>query len=94
MKPIRQILLTAVTFISCGLLQAQKNPLFNYFPSDAKAVININLPSLASKMSWQEFQQIPFIQEGMKDAPPDAQEFLKNPAASGINFFFATFFCY
>lgn len=86
MRPIRTILLLTAILINCSLLYAQKNSLYNYFPSDAKAIIHINLPSLASKMSWQEFQQIPFLQEAMKDAPPDAQEFLKNPAASGINF--------
>lgn len=86
MKPIRQILFIAVTFINCYVLQAQKNPLHNYLPANAKAVININVPSLASKMSWQEFQQIPFLQEAMKDAPPEVQELLKNPASSGINF--------
>jgi hypothetical protein len=86
MRPILTILLSTAILINCSLLYAQKNPLHNYFPADAKAVIHINLPSLASKMSWQEFQQIPFLQEAMKDAPPNAQEFLKNPAASGINF--------
>lgn len=91
MKPIRTILLLTAILINCSLLYAQKNLLHNYFPADAKAVIHINLPSLASKMSWQEFQQIPFLQEAMKDAPPDAREFLKNPAASGINFFSGLF---
>lgn len=91
MRPIRTILLLTAILINCSLLYAQKNSLYNYFPADAKAVIHINLPSLASKMSWQEFQQIPFLQEAMKDAPPDAREFLKNPAASGINFFSGLF---
>jgi Domain of unknown function (DUF4836) len=82
MRPIQTILLLTAILINCSLLYAQKNALYNYFPADAKAVIHINLPSLASKMSWQEFKQIPFLQEAMNDA----QEFLKKPAASGINF--------
>ena len=80
-------LLAFLSFFCVLHVQAQNNLLQAYLPADAKAVVNINLPSLASKMNWQEFQQLSFFQQAMQDAPPEAQEFLKNPAASGINFF-------
>jgi len=86
MTLIRNLLIAFLSFLSVLCVQAQNNFLHAYLPSDAKAVVNINLASLASKMSWQEFQQLSFFQQAMKDAPPDVHEFLKNPAASGINF--------
>jgi hypothetical protein len=74
-----------IAFHCTGLL-AQKTSLQNYVPSNAKGVVNLNLPSLATKMSWQQVQQLGFLSDAMKDAPPAMQELIKNPASSGIDF--------
>lgn len=86
MKFIPRLLLATTTLIQALCLHAQKNPLHAYLPADAKTIININLPSLASKMKWQEIQQLSFFEESLKDAPLSMQELLKDPASSGINF--------
>ena len=80
-------LLHATMILTHGFyLLAQENPLYAYLPSDAKAIINFNLPSLASKMKWQELQQLSFFEEALKDAPLYMQELLKDPASTGINY--------
>ncbi len=86
MKFIPRLLLATTTLIQALCLHAQQNPLHAYLPADAKTIININLPSLASKMKWQEIQQLGFFEESLKDAPLSMQELLKDPASSGINF--------
>lgn len=86
MKLIRQLLIVTIVFIHSFYLCAQENPLYAYLPADAKTIININLPSLASRMTWQELQQLSFFEEALKDAPLHLQELLKDPVSSGINF--------
>ena len=86
MKLIRQLLFATIVLIQTFHLCAQENPLHAYLPVDAKTIININLPSLASRMTWQELQQLSFFEEALKDAPLPIQELLKDPASSGINF--------
>ena len=86
MKRIYRLLLTSIILIRVFNLHAQENPLHAYLPSDAKAIINLNLPSLASKMKWQELQKLSFYEEALKDAPLYMQELLKDPASTGINF--------
>ncbi len=92
MKLLRQILL--VSFITTMAMEGsgQANQLHAYLPSDARAVININLPLLAAKMSWVDIQQLSFFEEAMKEAPLQAQEFLKDPATLGIDFRSGLFF--
>ena len=86
MKLIRRLLIATIAFIHSFYLCAQENPLHAYLPADAKTIININLPSLASRMTWQELQQLSFFEEALKDAPLSIQELLKDPSSSGINF--------
>lgn len=86
MKFNPRLLVATFTLVQALCLHAQQNPLHAYLPADAKTIININLPSLASKMTWQEIQQLSFFEESVKDAPLSMQELLKNPASSGINF--------
>jgi len=86
MKLIHRLLLATMLFTHGFYLHAQDNPLHAYLPADAKAIININLPSLASKMKWQELQQLSFFEETLKDAPLYIQELLKDPSSTGINF--------
>jgi hypothetical protein len=86
MNLIHRFLLTAIILTQSFCLYAQQNPLHAYLPADAKTIININLPSLASKMKWQEIQQLSFFEEALKDAPLHLQEVLKDPASTGINF--------
>lgn len=86
MKFIPRLLLATMSLAQAFCLHAQKIPLHAYLPADAKAIININLPSLASKMKWREIQQLSFFEESIKDAPLSMQELLKDPASSGINF--------
>jgi hypothetical protein len=84
MNLIHRVLLAAL--IVTQTVQAQQSSLQAYLPADARAIINLNLPSLASKMKWQDIQSLPFFEEALKDAPLQMQEFLKNPASTGINF--------
>ena len=86
MKFIHRLLLATIILTQSICLYAQQNPLHAYLPADAKAIINFNLPSLASKMKWQELQQLSFFEEALKDAPLHLQEILKDPASTGINF--------
>ena len=86
MKLIHRFLLAATILTQSFCLYAQQNPLHAYLPADARTIININIPSLASKMKWQEIQQLSFFEESLKDAPLSMQELLKDPASSGINF--------
>ena len=86
MKLIHRLLLATIILAQSICLYAQQNPLHPYLPADAKAIININLPSLASKMKWQEIQQLSFFEEAVKDAPLSIKELLKDPASSGVNF--------
>src|SRR5687768_17542911 len=86
MNLIHRFLLTAIILTQSFCLYAQQNPLHAYLPADAKTIININLPSLASKMKWQEIQPLSFFEEALKDAPLHLQEILKDPASTGINF--------
>jgi hypothetical protein len=86
MKLTNRLLIATLLLIQSFYLSAQENPLPAYFPADAKAVININLLSLGSRMSWQEIQQLSFFDEAIKDAPLQVQEFMKDPASCGINF--------
>ena len=86
MKFSRRLLLATIILNQSICLFAQQNPLHAYLPADAKAIINFNLPSLASKMKWQEIQQLSFFEEALKDAPLHLQEVLKDPASTGINF--------
>jgi len=86
MKFIHRLLLATIILTQSICLYAQQNPLHAYLPADAKAIINFNLPSLASKMKWQEVQQLSFFEEALKDAPLHLQEILKDPASTGINF--------
>jgi hypothetical protein len=86
MKLFHRLLL--VSFTTTMALQglAQTNPLHAYLPSDARVVINVSLPSLASKMSWQDIQKFSFFEETLKEVPLGAQEFLKDPATTGVDF--------
>src|SRR5688572_19205086 len=86
MKPVHRFLLVSIFTIQLFSTHAQQSPLHAYLPANAKAIINFNFPSLASKMSWKEVQQLSFFNEAMKDAPVTMQQFLKDPASSGINF--------
>jgi len=86
MKLIHQLTVATIILVQSFSLCAQQNPLHAYLPADAKTIININLPSLASKMTWQQLQQLSFFEEALKDAPLHLQELLKDPASSGINF--------
>ena len=86
MKLIHRLLIATIVLIQSFYLCAQENPLHAYLPADAKTIININLPSLASRMTWQELQQLSFFEEALKDAPLHVQELLKDPASSGVNF--------
>ncbi len=86
MKPIHRLLVATIILVQSFSLCAQQNPLHAYLPADAKTIININLPSLASRMTWKELQQLSFFEEALKDAPLHVQELLKDPASSGINF--------
>lgn len=86
MKFIHRLLLATIILTQSIRLSAQQNPLHAYLPADAKAIINFNLLSLASKMKWQEVQQLSFFEEALKDAPLHLQEILKDPVSTGINF--------
>lgn len=86
MRLIHRLLLATMILTQSFCIFAQQNPLHPYLPADAKAIININLASLASKMKWQELQQLNFFEEALKDAPLHLQEILKDPASTGINF--------
>lgn len=86
MRLIHRLLLATMILTPSFCIFAQQNPLHPYLPADAKAIININLPSLASKMKWQELQQLNFFAEALKDVPLHLQEILKDPASTGVNF--------
>lgn len=86
MNLIRRLIAMTLAILPVHSLFAQKNPQ-DYIPSDARAVIQINVPSLATRMSWKELQSLSFFEEGLKEAPKEAREFLQNPLSSGVNFF-------
>ena len=86
MNLIHRLIVATLAVFPVHSLLAQKN-LQDYIPSDARAVIQINVPSLATKMSWSEIQSLSFFEEGLKEAPKEAREFLQNPLSSGVNFF-------
>jgi hypothetical protein len=86
MNLIHRLLTAAILLTQTTCLIAQQDPLLAYLPADAKAIININLPSLASKMKWQELRELSFFEDALQDAPLSMQEIIKDPASTGINF--------
>lgn len=85
MKKVHHFLLAAIILCAALSTRAQTN-LTAYFPANAKAVVDINLPSLSSKMSWDEIKQLDWFAEALKDAPQEIQGFLEDPDETGINF--------
>jgi hypothetical protein len=82
MKTLLSLLLIAISLTSLHSF-AQDNPLFRHLPPDATAVFQVNVPALASKLSWQELaQKMSMAPKGKSDRMMDM---MKNPLITGID---------
>jgi hypothetical protein len=70
---------------------AQQNPLLNYLPENAQAIIHFNLSSLAPKLPWKEFIESPLFEDMKKSSDSVLAPLFSNPASSGINPFAGIF---
>jgi len=85
MKQIKRIAVTLLASCYAALIYAQSNPIVNYLPAEAKMIVKINSASLGQKMKWEELTQYKMFQDLVKKMPGEGQEFLSNPAHSGID---------
>lgn len=77
-------LLAALLLITVSVNAQTSNPLFRHLPPDAIKIYHINLPSLTSKLSWEEI---------VSNIPPSKsasdqelmQKVLKDPAQAGVD---------
>jgi Domain of unknown function (DUF4836) len=76
-------IITILAFIALKA-GAQTNPLFSHIPPDANSAYHINLPTLTTKLSWEELtKSLPIPKNNGSGA--DLTEMIKDPAAAGVD---------